>query len=130
MIARDAVLHRAKLFVHCATLRLLVVFMLGGCRQVPNASDAQESHDIITALEARCKFRVMSSHDLRPAVYGRPHPDYTQVYVYGDYSSDERSLIVTHTRAVRSDKATKPIHLYFYSRELDQTGLLQEERFP
>ena len=130
MTTRDAALHRTKLFIHCTTLGLLVVFTLCGCLKVPTASDAQESHDVITSLEARCKFRVMSSHDPRPAVYGRPHPDYTQVYVYGDYSLDERTQIVTHTRAVRSEKATKPIHLYFYPRELDQTGLLQEKRFP
>ena len=130
MIARKAVFPSLRLFTHYTTLGLLLVFMLGGCLKVPTASDAQESHDVITALEARCKFRVMSSHDPRPAVYGRPHPDYTQVYVYGDYSLDERSQIVTHARVVRSEKATKPIHLYFYPRELDQTGLLQEERFP
>ena len=130
MITKEAVLYRTRLFVRCTVLGLLLVIIVGGCQKIPTASDAQEMDDVITALEARYKFRVMSSHDPRPAVYGQPHPNYTLVFVYGDYSLDERSQIISHSRAVRSEKATKPIHLYFYPRELDQTDLLQEERFP
>lgn len=127
MIARAAVRHVAR---HIMALGVSFVLTLTSCLKVPTGADAQESHDVISALVARYTFRVMSSHDPRPAVYGRPHPDYTQVYVYGDYNWDERSQIFTHTRAVRREKATKAIYLYFYPRELEETDLLQQEMFP
>jgi hypothetical protein len=130
MTAKAAALHGAKLCARCALLGLLVVFTMGGCLKIPTGSDAQESSNIISALIARCHFRVMRSDGRRPAVYRKPHPDYTKIFVYGEYTLEERTRIVAHARAVRSEKATKPIRLYFYPRELDQTGLLQEEQIP
>ena len=98
--------------------------------KIPTGGDQQEASDIVKSLEARYQFRVMSSHDPGPAVYEYPHPDYSVVLVFGNYTATERAEILAVTQTVRREAATKPIHLYFYPRELDQTGLLQKEILP
>ena len=101
-----------------------------GNLKIPRGTDAEEAHEVVAALERRYSFRVMSADGKRPAVYAKPHPDYTKIFVYGDYRADEREEIVRKVRALRVEKATKPIHLYFYLREQDRRDLLQEVRFP
>ena len=98
--------------------------------KIPNGSDAEEAHNLVVALQKRYPFRVMGADSKRPAVYMKPHPDYTMVFVYGDYRADEREEIVSQVRALRVEKATKPIHLYFYPREQDRRDLLEEVRIP
>ena len=72
----------------------------------------------------------MGANSKCPAVYMKPHPDYTMVFVYCDYREDEREEIVRQVRVLRVEKATKAIHLYFYPREQDRSDLLEEVRIP
>ncbi len=101
-----------------------------GSIKIPNGPDVEEASNLVVALKERYPFRVMGADSDRPAVYMKPHPDYTKIFVYGDYRADEREEIVRQVRALRVEKATKPIHLYFYLREQDRRDLLQEVRFP
>jgi hypothetical protein len=101
-----------------------------GSLKIPNGPDVEEASNLVVALQERYPFRVMGADSDRPAVYMKPHPDYTKIFVYGDYRADEREEIVRQVRALRVEKATKPIHLYFYPREQDRRDLLQEVRFP
>jgi hypothetical protein len=113
-----------------------VVVFLGVCLwflgsiKIPNGPDVEEASNLVVALQERYPFRVMGADSDRPAVYMKPHPDYTKIFVYGDYRADEREEIVRQVRALRVEKATKPIHLYFYLREQDRRDLLEEVRFP
>ncbi|NOS71753.1 MAG: hypothetical protein HOP33_17725 [Verrucomicrobia bacterium] len=102
--------------------------LLLGC-DIPTGLDASESSGIVKAMESRYTFRVISSHDKRPAVYQEPHRGYSEVFVYGDYSPKEQDEICVVARAIRREVATKPIRLYFYPRELDRSGLMRREVF-
>lgn len=132
MIATRSVPRETRSTVRTPMIGVVVciLLMVSSCLKVPTAADAQEASDVLNALKARYSFRVMRSGDPGPAVYFGPHPDYTEILVYGDYTPEERSQIITHLRAVRSEVATKPIHLYFYPREHVEKDLIQEKRFP
>ncbi len=110
-----------------ALLSLLLVALLFVEIDFPTGSDAHESSGIVTAMEGRYSFRVMSTHDNRPAVYAAPHRGYSEVLVYGDYSPKEQEDICAVARDIRREVATKPIRLFFYPRELDSTGLMRRE---
>jgi hypothetical protein len=101
-----------------------------GNLKIPRGTDAEEAGNLVVALQARYPFRVMSADGGRPAVYAKPHPDYTMVFVYGDYRAEEREEIVRRVRALRVEKARKPIHVYFYLREQDRRDLVEEVRIP
>jgi hypothetical protein len=100
-----------------------------GCA-VPTVSDAEESSKVIKGLLSRYSFRFMSSHDRRPAVYSKPHPRYSEVVVFGDYSRNEQDEICGITRAVRHEVATEPVRIRFYRQVSDRSELLREDVFP
>jgi hypothetical protein len=95
-----------------------------GCA-VPTGSDAEENSKVIKGLLSRYSFRFMSSH-----VYCKPHPRYSEVVVFGDYSRNEQDEICGITRAVRHEVAAKPVRIRFYRQESDRSELLREDVFP
>jgi hypothetical protein len=122
-----ALLVVAVIGVVAVTTRHLISLQLP---KIPTARDQEEANGIIQSLESGYPFRVMSIHDSRPAVYERPHPDYSVILVFGEYTAAERAKILAVAKSVRREKATKPVHLYFYPRELDEIDLLQKEILP
>ena len=107
---------------------VLYVFFLQPL-SIPTGSDANEAGRLIQAIESKYHFRVMSRYDQRPAIYCTPGRKFTEIHVYGNYSRSEQDEICAVTLAVRQQSATKPIHLYFYPQELEQTGLMRQEIF-
>lgn len=94
---------------------------------VPTAYDAREAFRFVDAIEARYRFRVMSGYDRRPAVYAKPGVDVSKVFVYGNYSPQEQDEICAAARSVHMETAGKPVHLYFYPRELQNVELMRKE---
>ena len=110
-------------------LPTLLCLLLLGCGNMPGGGDATEASSIVKAMESRYRFRVMSAIDPRPAIYHSPHRKYSEIFVYGNYSTKEQDEICAVARTVRREIASKPIRLYFYPRELKHSGLLRREVF-
>jgi len=98
-------------------------------QHIPSGQDAGEAAGIVSALKSRYTFRVLTKGGNRPAVYCKPHPKYSKILVYGDYSTTEQDEICAVARAVRREVAKKPVHLYFYPRELVNSGLMRKQVF-
>jgi hypothetical protein len=109
---------------------ILVSLLLAACdTRIPTASDHAEASNIVNVLEAKYPFRVMSARERRPAVYMRPHVVSSDILVYGNYSKTEQDDICAVVRSLRADVATKPINLFFYPKENEDSGLLRKEVF-
>jgi hypothetical protein len=101
--------------------------VLVGC-DIPKAEDQAEATKVENAIEARYHFRVMSFSSKRPAVYESPHVHYSEIQIFGDYTSTEQDAIVKIARAVRQEVAKKPVWISFYPMELVEENLTRREK--
>ena len=120
-------------FLKWVVIATLSIGIFGGSAWLPSrpivltAYDAREAFRFVDAIEARYRFRVTSGDDRRPAVYAKPGVNVTNVFVYGNYSPQEQDEICAAARSVHMEIAGKPVHLYFYPRELQNVELMRRE---
>jgi|HubBroStandDraft_2_1064218.scaffolds.fasta_scaffold127813_1 hypothetical protein len=108
---------------------LIVLFasVLVGC-DIPSADDQAEASKIVDGMVARYHFRVMCAHENRPAVYELPHVHYSEILVFGDYSTTEQDEILKTAHVVRREVATKPVLVRFYPKENVEENLIRQEK--
>lgn len=78
----------------------------------PTGADAAEASGILKAVSSQ--FGLLKNDGEERAFYFKPHPRRSEIHVYGHYSTAEQDRILEIARAVRREKATKPVWIEFY----------------
>ena len=121
---------RLFLFILLTPLALVFLLFKSGCLEIETGPQAQEAAKVCEALQERCRSRGKGGTALLPAMSCKGRRDCSELHVYGNHGRAEREEICAEAAAVRREVAQRPIRLFFYPRDHEQTDLIEERMFP